>query len=575
MTGGIFGLPRWLTGIASLIAVYGVVMLAAAIWMPHELDWVMYEWVSISNPPVFSDSVQIVDVPWDSNDVAANRRYVTGFLGGVLARHETPSAIIFDIQFIRCQTKPCGSIMDSARQKLIETVRAATRKFPVYATEEVSPERGSDEVTAPHETHDPLIYSALSGAAHTVFPLPFRQARVAFYRRCYANVPFLADDGVSVADVRENVWSMVDRVLIPPKQFLGLACDPNHVAVRLGRKLSGSDPHILAVTTHRSTFRANLNDKYVIVGTLAVDKPLPAERSGPEILGWALSNALEASSMVSRDAAYTTIPQNGVLLLLVPAFSVVAVVVFMATFYGLRRVRLRKLRYGLPWIACGIAVCVALAVFAGFEAWMLSVHEIQPQVSLIALGIVLASGLSGIRGSQTVLEEANAPDTHRVEKYDYDVFISYAHDEVAWVVEHVYLPLKKARLANGKPLTIFFDTDSIPGGASWQDNICVAMDASRVIIPVYSEKYFARPYCKFEARRALRKWITEGPETGCVLPVMRGNPEVPNWLSDIQHGSIDETPDLVERYVREIVERLSRSAGDAIASSPVTEPTAT
>jgi hypothetical protein len=561
MTGGIFGLPRWLTGVAALIAIYCAMMLAAALWMPHELDWVVYEWVSVTNPPAFSDSVQIVDVPWDSNDVAANRRYVADFLGSILVRHQKPSAVIFDIQFIRCQTKPCGNIMDSARQKLVAAIRAATQRFPVYATEEVSPQRGSDAVTTPHEPHDPLIYSALSGAAHTVFPLPFPQARVAFYRRCYADVPYLADDGTTVADVRENIWSMVDRVLIPAKQFLGLPCDASHVAVRLGPKLAGSDPHI-------SRSHSGLSDKYVIVGTLVADRPAQADRSGPEILGWAFSNALEPNSLVSRANSYATIPQNGVLLLLIPAFSGFAVIFFMAAFYGLKRMRLKKMRYGLPWIAAGIAALVALALFTGFEAWMLSVHEIQPQVTLIAMGIVLASGLSGIRGSQTVLEEANAPDTRRVEKYDYDVFISYAHDEVAWVVEQVYLPLKNARLANGKPLAIFFDTDSIVGGAAWQDNICIAMDGSRFIIPVYSEKYFARPYCKFEARRALNKWITEGPETGCVLPVRRGNPMIPDWLRDIQHESIDERPDLMERYVNEIVERLSRTGDMPAPPSP-------
>ncbi|HVS45215.1 MAG TPA: toll/interleukin-1 receptor domain-containing protein [Verrucomicrobiae bacterium] len=555
MTGGIFGLPRWLTGVTALVAIYCAVMLAAALWMPHELDWVVYEWVSVSNPPTFSDNVRIVDVPWDREDVAANRRYVTSFLGGILGRRQTPSAVIFDIQFIRCQTKPCGAVMDTARARLVATIRAATKQFAVYATEEVSPERGSDEVTTPRDPHDPLIYGALSGAGHTVLPLPFPQARVAFYRRCYADVPFLADDGVTVAG-HENIWSMADRVLIPADKFLGLACDTSHVAVRLGPKFAGADPHVAAVTKVQ-----DLNNKYVIVGTLAVDRPAEADRSGPEILGWALSNALESSSRVPGATSYATIPQNGVLLLLIPAFSGVAVIIFMAAFYGLRRARLKKLRYGLPWIAAGIAAIVSLGLFVGFEAWMLYFHEIQPQVALIAMGIVLASGLSGIRGSQTVLEDANAPDMQRVEKYDHDVFISYAHEDLAWVVEHVYMPFKNARLSNGKPLQIFFDTDSIPGGAAWQDNICIAMDASKVILLVYSETYFARPYCKFEARRALRKWITEGPETGCVLPVVRGNPNVPAWISDIQHASVDERPDLVEGYVNEVVERLSRSAG--------------
>lgn len=570
MTGGLFGLPRWLTGVTALAAIYCLVMLAAALWMPHELDWVVYEWISVNNPPAFSDDVRIVDVPWDSNDLPANRRYVAGFLGGLLGQHQKPRAVIFDIQFMRCDRNPCDAAMDAARTALVATIRAATKQFPVYATEEVSPEHVSDTVTAPRDDHDALIYGALSGAGHTIFPLPFSQARVAFYRRCYADVPFHADDGVTIAGY-ENIWSILDRITIPPDQFLGLPCDTSHVAVRLGPRLAGTDPHVLTATDqHATRFRSDLSAKYVIVGTLAVDKRPEADRSGPEILGWALSNALEPSSRVPGATWFTTIPQNGVLLLLIPVFSGMSVMIFMAAFHGLRRLRLRKFRYGLPWIAAGVATILSLGLFVGFEAWMLYFHEIQPQVMLVAIGIVLASGLGGIRGSQSVLEDANAPDQRRVEKYDHDVFISYAHDDVAWVVEHVYLPFKNARLSNGQPLQIFFDTDSIPGGAAWQDNICIALDASKVVLLVYTETYFTRPYCKFEARRALRKWITEGPESGSVLTVVRGNIDPPTWISDIQLASIEKHPDLVERYVNELVERLSRAPSDTQAS-PSTE----
>jgi hypothetical protein len=562
MTGGIFGLPRWLTSVAALVAVYCSAMLAAVLWMPHEQDWVIYEWLSVNTPPAFSDSVRIVDIPWDSSpgDVAVNRRYVAGFLNGLLARHQTPTAVIFDIQFVPCQSTPCGAVMDAARANLVAAIRAATKQFPVYATEEVSPERGSDEVAATPDSHDPLIYGALSGAGHTVFSLPFPQARVAFYRRCYAGVPLLADDATIAG--YENIWSMPDRVLIPAGEFSGLPCDASHVAVRLGPKLAGADPHILTATDQQAArFHPDVTAKYVIVGTLAADKNVDADRSGPEILGWALSNALEASSRIPGTTPYATIPQNSVLLLLVPAFSGISVIVFVAMFHGLRRTRLKKLRYGLPWIAAAAGAIVSLGIFVGLEAWMLYFHVIQPQVTLIAMGVVLACGLSGVRGSQTVLEDANAPDHRRVEKYDYDVFISYAHEDVAWVVEHVYLPFKSARLSNGRPLEIFFDTDTIPGGTAWQDNICLTIDTSKVVVLVCTQTYFTRPYCKFEARRALRKWITEGPETGCVLTVVHGNPNPPTWLTDIEFRSIDTHADLVERYVSEIIERLSPAAG--------------
>ena len=71
---------------------------------------------------------------------------------------------------------------------------------------------------------------------------------------------------------------------------------------------------------------------YVILGTLKYDRQYP-DRSGPELLGWALSNALEGS--VGRDQSYDTKPQKEMLLLVVPAFSGLAVVAFVALSFPL------------------------------------------------------------------------------------------------------------------------------------------------------------------------------------------------------------------------------------------------
>ena len=130
--------------------------------------------------------------------------------------------------------------------------------------------------------------------------------------------------------------------------------------------------------------------------------------------------------MVGKQVSYDTQPQNGMLLLLVPAFSALAVVVFVAVFFQLRRIRLGGLRHLAPWFAATFAALTGLSVFALFEVWMLASHHIQPQVSLIALGIVLASGLSGVRGFQIEQDAQNKIDPTADETHDYDVFISYA-----------------------------------------------------------------------------------------------------------------------------------------------------
>lgn len=136
---------------------------------------------------------------------------------------------------------------------------------------------------------------------------------------------------------------------------------------------------------------------------------------------------------------------------------------------------------------------------------------------------LLALDGGGIRGLIAIefLERIEALWRERdrresVEKYDYDVFISYAHEDGAWVYEHVYVPFRDATLPTGKKLAVFFDTSSIRSGTGWQTMLSLAIDGSRFIVPVYTETYFKQPYCRFEILRAHRKWVLAGAESRCV-----------------------------------------------------------
>jgi hypothetical protein len=98
--------------------------------------------------------------------------------------------------------------------------------------------------------------------------------------------------------------------------------------------------------------------------------------------------------------------------------------------------------------------------------------------------------------------------------------------------------------------------------------MALAIDSSRFIVPVYSEVYFKKAYCRFEIKRAHRKWIAAGEESRCVLPVMRGHPEIYHTVDDIQALSIDDVPDLVQQLLAEIVDRLSRRNRGTAQSAP-------
>jgi hypothetical protein len=255
-------------------------------------------------------------------------------------------------------------------------------------------------------------------------------------------------------------------------------------------------------------------------------------------------------------AYYEPVPYGDMLLLLIAIFSLLALGAFVAVFGVLRRRRLGTLRSALPWISAAIAVGVTLALFAGLEALLLASKSIQPQVSLVGLSVLIVGGLSAVRGRQILLEQASTIDVAPEETHDYDLFISYAHDELAWVHENVYLPFRAAALPDGRRLSIFFDTSSIQVGSAWQERISLAVDGSRFVVPVYSETYFTRPYCRFEIRRAHRKWIAQGHDSRCVLPIMRGHPKIDQSVDDIQAVSLDDNPDLIAQIVADVVKRL-------------------
>jgi hypothetical protein len=548
--------PRWIVSIGLLAGIYAVIMTAAALWMPHEWDWQVLKWLSSRVAPTFSPEVSIVDVPWNLSDFAGDRHRVADFLDGLVASNQRPSAVILDVEFLPCQSNPCGTPMTSADRALVKSIRAATRYFPVYATEEPKVAR-DDAVIGPVDPRDPQIYGALSGAAQTSFT-SIPNARGLFYRICYADVPFDNASGEVVGT--ENVWAMVARVLMTPRFFASApTCDPTHIPVRLGPNVASTRPAVYRFTDARtfSGYSQFDGEMYVIVGTIQYDRLPFVDRSGPEVLGWALSNALDQGSLVGRTPYYDVQPQNAMLLVLVPLFSGLAVLAYVALFFSLKRVRLRGLRHLSPWLSAGMAGLLGLTIVVLFEFMLLLSRHIQPQVSLIVLGIVVVSGLSGIRGSQILLEEANAMEAAPAEAYDYDVFISYARQDGAWVSGHVVTPFREAALPDGRKLSVFFDAASIRSGTGWQTKLSLAIDGSRFIVPVYSEAYFKQPYCRFEIMRAHRKWVVAGEESRCVLPVMRGHPTIPAAVDDIQAWSVDDHPDVVARLVAEVVERLA------------------
>ncbi len=84
-------------------------------------------------------------------------------------------------------------------------------------------------------------------------------------------------------------------------------------------------------------------------------------------------------------------------------------------------------------------------------------------------------------------------------EFTYDVFISYATEERAWVERHLYEPLLKCRI-DGRVPRVFLDASAVgvKVGENWRHALASALAASRQIVPVYSALYFAKPNCQWE-----------------------------------------------------------------------------
>lgn len=111
--------------------------------------------------------------------------------------------------------------------------------------------------------------------------------------------------------------------------------------------------------------------------------------------------------------------------------------------------------------------------------------------------------------------------------YEYDVFISYPHqdDHRVWVHD-IFLDKFKTYLTEelGRPSEVFVDLERGKPGNTWPLKLKNALARSRVIIPVWSVHYFQSNWCKAECSVMLHRESQLGFRTmqnpdGLILPI--------------------------------------------------------
>ena len=138
------------------------------------------------------------------------------------------------------------------------------------------------------------------------------------------------------------------------------------------------------------------------------------------------------------------------------------------------------------------------------------------------------------------------------EEYKYDLFISYAREDHAWVKHYLHEPLLACILPDGKRPRIFLDNSElgIGAGENFIAALSEALQKTRRIIPVYSDHYFKKEMTLWELRKAFQ--LDPNGNKRLINPVLLSlssevQGKIPFEVNHIQYIDILKEPQWFER----------------------------
>jgi hypothetical protein len=470
-----------------------------------------------------------------------------------------PAAVVFDISFSAEASRVEPGCVDPLVREL-HALRMLGVK--VYAAQDLESTNGGGSITGRFQidpnferNQDPRIYAQITQSGHTLFTSdPELPGGPLFYYPKVVRIPSAAggDAGVTGSCALPIVTAGRSEDVC----LSLLSQDPDSEAADEVVALGTTAAFHAAVTPFAQAVAhaGALAGKVVLVGDEAIDTAPGDPRSKFEVLAWALSQSL--ADVHGRPAPRVLIDTTVMLALsLLGAF--LGLGAFLFGFATLRRSRLR-----LP-AAVGLGLALPLAVIAATEAVFLAHAQLYSQLSLPIFTVLATVGVA-FWGATNALKrdllvtQLQARETSVAQRYD--VFISYARtaENSKWVEEHLLAPLSQLRTPGGAPLRIFFDRQSIKIGYSWYTTIVEAVYGSRFFIPVYSEGYFDRPFCRDELDIAMLRQVELG---SFILPVARVRDGIPTRYARVQ---------FVDAADPEFFEAIAA----ALVQTPVAQPAA-
>jgi hypothetical protein len=290
---------------------------------------------------------------------------------------------------------------------------------------------------------------------------------------------------------------------------------------------------------------------YAIIGSIAEDSDNVLRRPGPLLVAWALSDLVAGKASVARE------PLNHPAALLGLA-ALAALLAWGAFELAFRTVRGRIAPARWSTLTSGLAsgaFLLAVALLLGTGGIVLLAGRVIPiayPAACAGLGAFFAwLGARRWIADERVRRELTGSGEERAVQYD--VFVSYAHDPAenrAWVKNAIVAPLAALRHADGAPYRIFFDEAAIKVGTRWKSEIELALLGTRCFVPVYSERYFERPYCREEMEIADQLRI-EGRLS--ILPVARTVDGIPErYLRKAQYLDVNARPDFMDELIAQV-----------------------
>lgn len=467
----------------------------------RQWDWRLYAHLPGRETPRFSARIELVDVPY-SADLGPYRTRLAQTLRALATRVPgVPHVVALDVAIGR----------DSVG---LDELTAAIRALQSQGTRVVAAVNPQDPRTnRPNpdfmDEHARALYAGgvLDGFGHTRFDGLSGTFKYDSHLRIGGlRLPMLA---VKIAELEHGRSPPPGRH--PTLLHLG---DRAEVQART-LDLAG----LLAANPRDERYRAKL----VIVGSLAEDVHRQAPASGPEMLAWALSDLIAPADSAGH---YELVTSPAWLLGVLLAATLVTAAAMGAVY---ARVPLADNRL---WLMPAAGVAAGLLFLLGLLLMLAGLGHIYPQVSLPALGAAAAAGLGWLYARRHLKWWESGREMGE-EESAYDIFVSYSRStaNAEWVRTHVYEPLRTATRPDGEPLRVFFDTEAIRPGQAWFRRLAQALHNSRCVVPVFSDDYFAKRFCRYELDLANSLQVAGKIR---LIPLLRTDKPVPAVYTGLQ-----------------------------------------